>query len=355
MAKQLARLILCSLPLAACGHAAAPPPGGPDNAPPAGPVVLSVTPIDLPGGDGPDGALMDYLACDQAHGRVWVPAGNTGKVDVIDVATGALTSIDGFKTQEMERHGKKRTVGPSSATVAGDIVYVGNRGDFSVCAFDATTLAKGACATLDAMPDGLQYVASKHEVWVTTPRDKSIRVLDAAAGLVQTARLPFDGEPEGFAVDDARGVFYTNLEDMDKTLAIDLGTRAVTHTWEPACGEDGPKGLALDHAADVLIVACADHVVALDAGHDGALLSKLDTGDGVDAIDYVEPRHELFVAAARAAKITVATMTDRGVLTALATTATADGARNAVASSDGTAYVADTPQGKVLVVSRAAP
>ena len=50
------------------------------------------------------------------------------------------------------------------------------------------------------MPDGLAYVAERSEVWVTTPRDKSIRILDAKT-LAEKAKLTFDGNPEGFAVD----------------------------------------------------------------------------------------------------------------------------------------------------------
>ena len=43
-------------------------------------------------------------------------------------------------------------------------------------------------------------------------------------------------------VADGRGVFYTNLEDKDRTLAIDLRSRAVTKTWLPKCGEAGETG-----------------------------------------------------------------------------------------------------------------
>ena len=53
-------------------------------------------------------------------------------------------------------------------------VYIGNRADANVCALDATTLARGGCLTIPSSPDGIAYVAKTHEVWVTTPRDKSI-------------------------------------------------------------------------------------------------------------------------------------------------------------------------------------
>src|SRR5206468_12146356 len=123
-------------------------------------------------------------------------------------STRALTPIDGFPTREMERRGQKRVVGPTSATVGDGVVYIGNRGDSSICAFDALSLAKRGCAMLPGMPDGIAYVASTKEVWVTTPRDKMIRILDVstpAAPTVKDTKIDFDGEPEGFAVDNARG------------------------------------------------------------------------------------------------------------------------------------------------------
>jgi len=338
-------LVASSLILAGCA------PTGPSTKA-AAPAALQS--IALPGAP-PEGVFMDYIAYDRAHHRVWVPAGNTAKVDVIDVTNQQVSAIEGFPTQEMERRGKKRTVGPSSATVGDGVVFVGNRGDFTVCAVEAESLKKGACAKLDQMPDGLAWVASAKEVWVTTPRDKSIVVLDAAAPdtLTVKTKISFDGEPEGFAVDDARGIFFTNLEDKDRTLAVDIKTHQVAKTWMPNCGEDGPKGLALDRALDFLFVACADKVKVLDAGHDGKELSMIATGEGVDNIDYLEARHELYAGAARAAKLTVAVVDAQGKLSPKAVVATAEGARNAVVTDEGAAYLTDSRGGKILVVTPA--
>jgi DNA-binding beta-propeller fold protein YncE len=313
------------------------------------PTVRSIALPDAP----PGGVIMDYLAYDRAHHRVWVPAGNTGAVDVVDVTNDHVSKVDGFATQEMERRGKKRTVGPSSATVGDGVVYVGNRGDFSVCALEAESYKKGACVKLDSMPDALAYVASAKEVWCTTPRDKSINIIDASVPgtLSVKQKISFDGEPEGFSVDDARGIFYTNLEDKDRTLAIDVKTRQVAKTWMPNCGEDGPKGLALDHAQNFLFVACADRVKVLDAGHDGKELSMIETGAGVDDISYVEATHQLYAGAARAAKLTIASVDAQGKLTSIAVVATATGARNSVVTDEGAAYLTDAPEGKILVVS----
>src|SRR6476646_635890 len=221
--------IVCALVAVLAGCAAS------NKAPaPARGAAPAVRGIALPGAPA-DGVFMDYLAYDRAHHRVWVPAGNTGRVDVVDAASGQIAQIDGFATKEMERRGRKRIVGPSSATIGDGVVYVGNRGDSTVCAVDSTSLQRGACVTLDSMPDGLAYVPSLHEVWVTTPRDKSITIVDAsvAGALAVKQKLSFEGEPEGYAVDDARGLFYTNLEDKDRTLQIDAKTKTVQSTWLP--------------------------------------------------------------------------------------------------------------------------
>ena len=309
--------------------------------------------IALPGAPA-DGVFMDFLVYDRARHRVWVPAGNTGSVDVIDAATAKVTRIEGFPTKEVERNGNKRTVGPSSASIGDGVVYVGDRADFSICAVDAESMKKGACLTLDSSPDAVAWVAATKEVWVTTPRDKSIRVLDASrpGALTAKAKIGLPGEPECYAVDDARGVFFTNLEDADKTVAIDLKARSISSTWEPACGEDGPKGLALDHAADVLFVACPDHVVALDAANGGKKLTSVDVGPGIDTIDYDESRHELFAAAGKAAKLAIAKFDPPGTLTVFLTVPTAAGARNAVAGDDGVAWLTDSHEGKILSVTR---
>jgi hypothetical protein len=304
--------------------------------------------IALPGAT-PDGIRMDYLLFDSRTKAVWVPAGNTGSVDVVDTATGKVSQITGFPTKDLERHGHTYTAGPSSATLGDDRVYVGNRGDSSVCAVDEKKLAKGTCGTLDSMPDGIAYVAKTHEVWVTTPRDKSIRILDAKT-LKQKAKLTFDGEPEGFAVDPVRGRFYTNLEDKNQTLAIDLASHKTVSTWQPSCDEHGPHGLRVDDKAGLLFVACSTKVETMDVAHGGAIVGSVDTGDGVDDLDYVSATHRLYAGASRAGTLTVATVDPKGALTIAAVVPTQLGARNGVVDADGNVYLSHA-KGSELVVA----
>jgi DNA-binding beta-propeller fold protein YncE len=298
----------------------------------------SVRTLPLPDNNAGD-VSMDYIAYDPGTNSVWVPGGNTGAVDVVDVATGKVRQIPGFSTKEVEVRAGKRVFGPTAASIGAGVVYIGNRGDSTVCAFNSASLAKGACDHLDSTPDAVVYVAPTKEVWVTTPGDKSIHVLDAKT-LEQKAKLDFEGNPEGFAVDAKRGRFYTNLEDKDRTLAIDLKTQKTIATWNPSCGKEGPHGLGVDATAGHLFVACSTLAEVLDAGRDGAVLSMVDTGDGVDDIYYAPATHLLYVGAARAAKLTIAHADENGRLSVVAQVPTREGARNGVLAKNGNLYLA---------------
>jgi len=298
----------------------------------------TVSKITLPGGTD-TGIGMDYIAFDEGTNSVWVPAGNSGRVDVIDASTQKIREIPNFTTKEVTVRERKRVLGPSSVTFGGGKVFIGNRGDQSVCAFDTKTLAKGACGTLTSMPDGIAYVAATKEVWVTTPRDKSIRILDATT-LKEKATLTFEGNPEGFAVDGKRNRFYTNLEDKDKTLAIDLTSHKTVATWNPACGEEGPHGLRIDEKAGHLFVACDAKLETLNAGGDGAVLSSIETGNGVDDFDYAASSHMLYVGAARDARLTIAKVDASGKLSLVTSVPTAAGARNPAVTKSGVVYLA---------------
>src|SRR5262245_53858981 len=282
---------------------------------------------------------MDYIAFDSTTNSLWVPGGNTGAVDVVDVATGKVRQIQNLPTAEVQARGGTRVLGPSGVSIGEGVVYIGNRGGSEICAFNARTLARVACQHLDSRPDGVAYVAPTKEVWVTTPGEQGIRIL-AGTTLAQKTKLTYPGNPEGYAVDAKRGRFYTNLEDKDRTVAIDLKTHETVATWNPACGGGGPHGLGLDVAAGHLFIGCDAAAEVMNIGGDGAVLSKVETGDGVDDIHYEPATHLLYVGSARAATLTIARADDTGKLTTVTQVPTQTGARNGVVTKDGTVYLA---------------
>ena len=310
----------------------------------------AVRTIALPGGS-ERGIAMDYLAYDAATKSLWVPAGNTGAVDVLDTKTGAIRRIAGLPTKEITTGERTRVVGPSSASVGRNVVYVGNRADSSVCAYDSHSLKQLRCRTLDAMPDGVVFVAPANEVWVTTPRDQSIRMLDATT-LKEKTKITLDGAPEGYAVDAKHNTFFTNLEDKDETLAIDVRTRKTTARWKSACGEAGPRGLVLEPDGKFLFVACTDKVQSFRLGAKPELLSSADTGAGVDSFDFSPGTQQLFVGAARAGQLSIIDVDRSGRLKTATQLKTAPGARNGVLGADGTVYLAHSQGNELVAVSR---
>mgnify|MGYP002400852522 CR=1 FL=1 len=294
---------------------------------------------------------MDYIAYEPGHARVWVPVGDTGSVDVFDVAGGTFSRVDGFKTGEREMGGKKRVTGPSAVSIGDGVAYVGNRATSEVCAVDVSTLKLGKCLKVPGGTDGVAYVGAAKEVWVTTPHTQSIAVLDASKPDTLKAKttIKFEGGPEGYAVDGTRGLFFTNLEDKNKTVAVDVKTHKPKATWSLDCGADGPRGIAADVGRGFLYVACTDRVLVLDAAHEGAKLATLDTGAGVDNIDWLEPQRLLYAAGGKAAKLTIARIDDKGQPAVVATGASVEGARNPVADASGNAYLTDTRGAQLLV------
>src|SRR3954465_3308907 len=50
----------------------------------SGPAELATKSVPFPDAKGP--VSLDYLAFDRVRGRVWVPVGDTGSVDIFDIA-----------------------------------------------------------------------------------------------------------------------------------------------------------------------------------------------------------------------------------------------------------------------------
>ncbi|PYJ98960.1 MAG: hypothetical protein DME68_05225 [Verrucomicrobia bacterium] len=301
-------------------------------------------PLSLPGATGV--VRLDYFAYDRSTGRVWVPASNTGSVDVIDESSDAVSQVTGFKTGEVELRGRKVTLGPTAVSVGDGVVYIGNRGDSTLCIIDAHSLERGGCLQVAppsagpaAAPDGVVYIAATRELWITTgapplgisSADKSIQVFDASdpRHLTPKTKIPLNGSAEGYAVDNQRGF---------------------AATWN--AGSTELQGLALDSARGFLFVACGDHVVNVDVARHGKIIDSLQTGPGLDNIDYSTDQKTLYAAASLAATLSIAEVGDDGKFHLKATVPTVKGARGVVAGKGETAYLIDPAEGRILKLTR---
>lgn len=320
------------------------------------PAVYKLKPIPLLDKSGV--LVLDHLAYDRSKDRLWVPASNTGDVDVIDCGSDTVSHVSGFSTGEVELEGRKARLGPTAVSVGEGVVYIGNRGNSSLCVIDSQTLARGECVPVsrassesDTGPHQVGYVAATREVWVTTGPGKSIQVFD-----VSDARHPkfktkidLDGASEGAAIDTKRGCFYTNIPEKGATIAIDPRTRKVVSRWD--VGSNELQGLALDSQRGFLFVAGADHVVNLDATHDGKLLDSIATGAGLDDIDFSPDQKLLYAAASITATLSIIEVSDDGKFHLKALVPTAKGARGVAASKNSTAYLIDPAKGQILKLS----
>jgi hypothetical protein len=91
--------------------------------------------------------------------------------------------------------------------------------------------------------------------------------------------------------------------------------------------------------------------MSIDVKDGGKVMGDIDTGAGLDSIDYSPATRRLYAAASQAATLTIAFVTPWGRLERLATVPTTKGARSVVAGDGETAYVADPLGGRILVVT----
>ena len=136
----------------------------------------------------------------------------------------------------------------------------------------------------------------------------------------------------------------TNYEDKNVTVAVDIASHDIKSTWPLQCS-DGPRGLVATDA--LVIVACTNGLEALDTRQNGRVVGKLDVGGGVDIIDIAGDR--VYVAASKAARLTVGRVDATGTLTSVETIATHPGVRNAVVDTRGRVYAVEPTRGALLV------
>jgi DNA-binding beta-propeller fold protein YncE len=308
--------------------------------------------IPLPNGD--PGIGFDDLRFSSALGRIIAPAGRSGRVDLIDPATHAITSIDQFA--EGISYFGGHDFGATSADAGGGIVLVTDRTTMRIYALDPAT-QRMSFASVASSPDYVRYVAATNEAWVTEPDDERIEVFSIGADpqhtLSHAAFIAAAGGPESLVIDGTRGRAYTHLWG-GATYAIDVHTRGIVGQWANGCAAS--RGIAVDEARGFVFAGCNEgKAVVLDAAHDGAQLSFLSAGTGVDVIDYSSTLHHLYLPGADSSNMAILGVSATGQLSLLGTRATVAGGHCVAADDRGNAYVCDPDNGELLVVPDSFP
>lgn len=325
--------------------------------PPHGPVrkesTVKALPVSLPGGEG--GIGFDDLCFAPALGKLLIPAGRTGNLDLIDPASRQIIPIGGFSSQGsfVKGHGE----GTISADFGRGLIFAIDRTALKLVVIDPTAKAIVAKADLAGSPDYVRWVAPTREIWVTQPDKDRIEIftLPASGPPVPTHKefIATPGGPESLVIDAAHNRAYSHLW-KETTLAIDVKTRAIVARWPNRCS--GSRGIALDAQRGFLFAGCAEgKAVVLDLNHDGAVRDTLSAGDGVDIIDYNPRLGHLYLPGGKSETMAILGVSKSGKLSLLSTVKTGRSAHCVVADDHHQAWVCDPSRGRLLVVDDTLP
>jgi hypothetical protein len=309
-------------------------------------VRAQAEPLALP--DGKGGIGFDDMLYMPALHRVLVPAGRTGKLDLVDPKTRAIESIGGFSSAAATGsagHG----AGTTSADSDGKLIFASDRTRGMVMIVDVAQKKIVGSVKLGGGPDYVRWVEPLGEVWVTGPGKKTIERFKLTRGdtpaLARVGSIAVADGPESLVIDATRGRAYSNTWH-DETVAIELSSRRIVARWKNGC--QGARGLALDATRGLLFVGCDEgKASALDVAK-GSLVGSVITGKGVDIIAWAHGH--LYVPGGDDASLTIVGVGGRGELTALRRVATAADAHCVAADDDGHAFVCDPNEGRLLVV-----
>jgi hypothetical protein len=313
----------------------------------AKPEIATPTKLALPGGDG--GIGFDDLMFSASLHRVLVPAGRTGKLDLIDPKTQKIDAVSGFSA-DADKFAGGHGQGTTSADAGGGFIFASDRSRAEVEIVDPKTLEIVGSAKLASGPDYVRWVESAHEVWVTEPGKKQIELFALDSGkLVRKGAIAVPGGPESLVIDGTRGRAYTHTWD-DTSVVIDITKRKEVARWKNGC--KASRGIALDEKRGLLFVGCDEgRATALDVTRNGKQVGAAETGKGVDIIAYAPALAHLYVPGGDSATLTIVGVGKGGKLDVLGSIAVAVDSHCVAADDAGHAYVCDPKHGALLVVT----
>ena len=249
----------------------------------------------------------------------------------------ALTAVDLRQSKVTDKLASADGGHAAMAIPGSGEVLVTNGNANNATIVDGRTGAVRATIPTGKKPDAAAYDPATRTIWVMTPGDGAITVVDPASAKV-LATVQVGGSLE-LGVPDGRGLLYVNVEDRNLVAVIDTRTRKLIRR-EALPGCDGPTGIAYDPATRETISACANGVaVVLSAS--GKPIASLPIGARPDGAVFDEHRHVALIPSGGEGTLSVVQLSPAAKV--IATVQTAKSARTiALDPSTGRAYLPAT-------------
>jgi DNA-binding beta-propeller fold protein YncE len=180
--------------------------------------------------------------------------------------------------------------------------FISNGKANSVTVFDLLTFKTlDTVAVTGTNPDAILFDPYSKKIIAFNGKSANATVIDpSTVKVVTTISLP--GKPE-FAVTDAKGNIYVNIEDKSEIVQLDANDFTVKRSWSVAPGEE-PSGLAFDRKNNILFSVCANKkMIVFDIATE-KILSVVEIGGGVDAVVF-DPETKLIYSSNGEGNVTI--------------------------------------------------
>ncbi len=238
---------------------------------------------------------FNELTYDSQLRRVIIPAAETGQVALVNPADQQVQLISGFSRQADIAN---PIIGATSVAVEGGFLFGLDQATKSIKTIQLSTGVMISSTPVQAAPEYIRFVSATNELWVTEKSLHQIEVFsvseDEPPVLQSTGIISVPNGPEGLAVDDLRGLAFTNRPDQSLTDVIQVMTHSVIAQWGSGCSS--AKGMALDENDGYLFVACQEgKLVVMDINNDGFQVTSQNFGGDLGAVAYNPALHHAYL------------------------------------------------------------
>jgi hypothetical protein len=286
---------------------------------------------------------------DSHMGRVIIPAGETGKVVLIDPKNMNVQWISGFSQQVDPAN---PIIGTSSVAVEGGFLFGLDQATNAIKTIDLSTNNVVGSIPLKATAEYIRYISATGELWVTEKDSSQIEIFsvseDNPPSLQSTGYISVPNGPEGLVIDDARGLAFTNRPNQSLTDVIQVMTHTVIGQWGNGCSS--ARGMAIDENEGDLLVACNEgKLVVMDINNDGYQITSQNYGGELDSVAYNPQLHHVYLPSSASGIVAIFQL-NKNTLLLLGTADTAIKSKCVTADDFNNIWVCDPDNGRVFFI-----